>query len=190
MASRALPAGTSSLLEFGMRFAYWAGRGTSSPTPQQIMREFEVSRATAFRYLDAYRNFVSARDARHRVAGSSSTMPSHSVRTPTPSTPDLLPRPRRQHNAAWHDPNSTERDDRMGYVLLPMEAPKGQPPRDGVRGRVGMHPSTIYAEIKAGRFPKPVKLGRSSRWVESEIDAFIEARMHERDRLPEAPAGE
>jgi prophage regulatory protein len=145
------------------------------------MREFEVSRATAFRYLDAYRNFVSARDARHGIAGSSSTTPSHPVRTEMPGTPSLLSPPLRQYKAAKYDSDNTKRDDGMGYVLLPMEAPKGQPPRDGVRGRVGLHPSTIYAEIKAGRFPKPVKLGRSSRWVESEIDAFIEARMHERD---------
>ena len=190
MASRNLPIGISSSLELGMRFAYWAGRGADSPTPQQIMREFEVSRATAFRYLDAYRNFVSVRDARDGIAGGSSTTPSHAIRKEVPGLPGSLSPPLRQYKAAKHDSDNTKRDAGMSYVLLPMEAPKGRPPRDGVRGRVGMHPSTIYAEIKAGRFPKPVKLGRSSRWVESEIDAFIEARMHERDRLPEAPTGE
>jgi prophage regulatory protein len=67
-----------------------------------------------------------------------------------------------------------------------MEAPKDRPAREGVRGRVGMHPSTIYAEIKAGNFPKPVKLGRSSRWLESEIDAYIEGLKRVRDREPSA----
>lgn len=75
----------------------------------------------------------------------------------------------------------------MSYVLIPMKTPRAdpkqpeQPVRKGVRDRVGMHPSAIYAEIKAGRFPEPVKLGRSSRWPESEIDAWIEARKRERD---------
>lgn len=70
----------------------------------------------------------------------------------------------------------------MSDALLPMEAPKDRPAREGVRGRVGMHPSTIYAEIKAGNFPKPVKLGRSSRWVESEVDAWINAQIAARDK--------
>lgn len=37
-----------------------------------------------------------------------------------------------------------------------------------------------YDEIKMGRFPKPVKLGRASAWPESEIRAWIEARKAER----------
>lgn len=68
----------------------------------------------------------------------------------------------------------------MSDALIPMEAPEGRPAKEGVRGLVGLHPATIYAEIKAGRFPKPVKLGRSSRWPESEIAAWIEARKRER----------
>lgn len=73
-------------------------------------------------------------------------------------------------------------------ALLPMETPDIDPENPdrfivkGVRDRVGMHPSTIYAEIKAGRFPAPVKLGRSSRWVESEIDNYIAARIAERNK--------
>ena len=71
-------------------------------------------------------------------------------------------------------------------ALLPMKASKARPAKEGVAGRVGMHPSTIYAEIKEGRFPAPVKLGRSSRWLESEIDAWIAARVTERDKVDEA----
>jgi predicted DNA-binding transcriptional regulator AlpA len=73
-------------------------------------------------------------------------------------------------------------------ALLPMETPDIDPENPdrfivkGVRDRVGMHPSTIYAEIKAGRFPAPVKLGRSSRWVESEIDNYIAAGIAERNK--------
>jgi len=37
--------------------------------------------------------------------------------------------------------------------------------------------SQIYAEIEAGRFPRPIKLGRRSiAWLESEIDAWILSR--------------
>jgi prophage regulatory protein len=38
--------------------------------------------------------------------------------------------------------------------------------------------------IKAGRFPKPVKLGDGARnvWIEMEIDAFIKDRIAERDQ--------
>jgi prophage regulatory protein len=39
----------------------------------------------------------------------------------------------------------------------------------------------IYDEIKAGRFPRPVKIGvRASAWLESEVTAFLEARTEER----------
>lgn len=33
--------------------------------------------------------------------------------------------------------------------------------------------STVYAEIKAGRFPKPIKIGRRAvAWLDSEIEAW------------------
>lgn len=63
MAPRALPPGIGSVFEFGMRFAHWAGKTDDLPTACQVMKEFSVSRATAFRYIDAYRNFVSLRDS-------------------------------------------------------------------------------------------------------------------------------
>jgi prophage regulatory protein len=42
----------------------------------------------------------------------------------------------------------------------------------------------LWRLIKAGRFPKPVKLGLGSRnvWVEQEIDSFIESKIAERDQ--------
>lgn len=41
----------------------------------------------------------------------------------------------------------------------------------------------LWRLTKAGKFPKPVKIGASrNAWVESEIDAHIDARISERDR--------
>jgi prophage regulatory protein len=42
--------------------------------------------------------------------------------------------------------------------------------------------STIYSKIKAGTFPKPVKLGpKAVGWVEDEIAAYNEAKIAARD---------
>lgn len=48
--------------------------------------------------------------------------------------------------------------------------------------RTGRSRSRIYAEIQAGTFPKPVKLGpRAIGFVSEEVDAWIAARVAERD---------
>jgi prophage regulatory protein len=40
----------------------------------------------------------------------------------------------------------------------------------------------LHRLIAAGVFPKPVKLGKNrNAWLENEIDAFIEAKVAERD---------
>ena len=40
--------------------------------------------------------------------------------------------------------------------------------------------SWLYGEIKAGRFPRPIKLGsRSSGWLESEVNAWLLSRVEE-----------
>jgi prophage regulatory protein len=45
----------------------------------------------------------------------------------------------------------------------------------------------LHRLIKAGRFPKPVKLGESTNgWVESEIDQYIEDLIAERDAAAKA----
>lgn len=45
--------------------------------------------------------------------------------------------------------------------------------------RTGLSRSSIYSRED---FPKPVRLGRNmSGWVEREIDAWVEARIKERD---------
>nr|WP_294865358.1 AlpA family transcriptional regulator [uncultured Pseudogulbenkiania sp.] len=43
-----------------------------------------------------------------------------------------------------------------------------------VKDKVGLGKTTIYARIKSGDFPKPVKIGRISGWDEVDLDAWIE----------------
>jgi prophage regulatory protein len=51
-----------------------------------------------------------------------------------------------------------------------------------VRARVGLGRSAIYAGVTAGTFPAPVKLGeRCVAWPEHEIQAWIQARIAERE---------
>lgn len=57
--------------------------------------------------------------------------------------------------------------------------------RAEVLARVGMAKSTLYLRISAGKFPKPVHLGSSVRWVESEIDSWIQHQMEQRDQADE-----
>lgn len=53
-----------------------------------------------------------------------------------------------------------------------------------VSDRIGISRSPLYRRIREGAFPKPVKLGAMSRWVESEIDAWMEAQVTARDVSP------
>jgi len=50
-----------------------------------------------------------------------------------------------------------------------------------VSARAGLGRTSIYAGIAAGTFPAPVKIGKRSLWVESEIDQWIDDRIAERD---------
>jgi prophage regulatory protein len=46
--------------------------------------------------------------------------------------------------------------------------------------RVGLKQSSIYNKMKAGDFPKPVKISeRAVGWVESEINDWIASRIEE-----------
>ena len=46
-----------------------------------------------------------------------------------------------------------------------------------VLNRLKVSRSTIYAWMRDGRFPKPIKLGlRPIAWLEDAVDAFIAAR--------------
>ncbi|HHN8405079.1 TPA: helix-turn-helix transcriptional regulator [Morganella morganii] len=35
----------------------------------------------------------------------------------------------------------------------------------------------FYKLIQNGQFPKPIKLGRSSRWQKSQVEAWLQARI-------------
>ncbi len=49
----------------------------------------------------------------------------------------------------------------------------------GVKDKTGLKRSPIYELIKRDKFPAPIKIGRSSFWVESEIDSWIEQRIQQ-----------
>lgn len=54
--------------------------------------------------------------------------------------------------------------------------------RPEVEARTGLGCSTIYDGIKAGTFPAPIQLGpKSVGWVESEINAWLAARIAARN---------
>lgn len=47
---------------------------------------------------------------------------------------------------------------------------------DDVMDKTGLSRSSIYAKVKEGTFPEPVKLGpRAVAWDEDEIDSWLES---------------
>ncbi|WP_425504618.1 helix-turn-helix transcriptional regulator [Pseudoxanthomonas beigongshangi] len=42
-----------------------------------------------------------------------------------------------------------------------------------VARRLGVCRSTIHAWVQTGRFPAPIKVGRSSRWLTSEVNDWV-----------------
>lgn len=51
--------------------------------------------------------------------------------------------------------------------------------RPEIQDKVELGRSALYDLIKRGQFPTPIKIGRSSFWVESEIDSWIELRIQQ-----------
>ncbi len=43
----------------------------------------------------------------------------------------------------------------------------------------GMTDKWFYRLISEGHFPKPIKLGRSSRWYKSEVEQWMQQRIEE-----------
>ncbi|WP_336285933.1 AlpA family transcriptional regulator [Citrobacter arsenatis] len=41
----------------------------------------------------------------------------------------------------------------------------------------GLSDKWFYKLISEGQFPKPIKLGRSSRWLKSEVEAWMKQRI-------------
>ena len=54
--------------------------------------------------------------------------------------------------------------------------------RPEVEARTGLGCSTIYDGIKAGTFPKPIKLGSASAWPEHEVDSWIAQQVEQQRR--------
>jgi len=54
--------------------------------------------------------------------------------------------------------------------------------RDGLKEK-GIHFSAahLWRLMNAGKFPRQVKIGSRNLWVESEIDAFIDKQIEERN---------
>ncbi|HDL6672660.1 TPA: AlpA family transcriptional regulator [Yersinia enterocolitica] len=43
----------------------------------------------------------------------------------------------------------------------------------------GLTDKWFYKLIKDGEFPKPIKLGRSSRWLQSEVETWVQKRINQ-----------
>lgn len=41
----------------------------------------------------------------------------------------------------------------------------------------GLSDKWFYKLIQDGHFPKPIKMGRSSRWLRSEVEAWVKQRI-------------
>ena len=50
-----------------------------------------------------------------------------------------------------------------------------------VRRLTGLGKTQIYERMRHGTFPRATKIGVSTLWVESEVQAWIHARIAERD---------
>ncbi|PFH10574.1 prophage regulatory protein [Collimonas sp. PA-H2] len=46
-----------------------------------------------------------------------------------------------------------------------------------VLGIVGLGKTVVYGKIKEGTFPRQVKLGRISGWVEAEVQAWVNLQI-------------
>lgn len=51
---------------------------------------------------------------------------------------------------------------------------------DQVRQRTGLGRTATYELIARGLHPSPIKLGRSSRWVDSEVDSWVQQVVRQR----------
>lgn len=49
-----------------------------------------------------------------------------------------------------------------------------------VKRLVGLGTTAIYEKMKHGEFPKPVKIGRLSAWIESEVQEWITQMIRQR----------
>lgn len=50
---------------------------------------------------------------------------------------------------------------------------------DFITQYTGMTDKWFYKLIQEGKFPRPVKFGRSSRWLKSEVETWMQERIQE-----------
>lgn len=61
--------------------------------------------------------------------------------------------------------------------------------QEDVLKKTALSRSTLYELVNSGKFPKPLKVGeRINAWPEREVDAWMRARMADRDTAGEAGA--
>ena len=51
-----------------------------------------------------------------------------------------------------------------------------------VEDTVGFRKSTIYSRISEGGFPPPVRIGKSNRWLASDVSGWIEEKAGQRSK--------
>jgi prophage regulatory protein len=80
-------------------------------------------------------------------------------------------------------------EEAVGEIIsaINRRAPKTVLRMPEVERRTGLKKSAIYALIQKKEFPAPVKIGELTGFVESEVESWIEARIHERDQGHSAP---
>jgi prophage regulatory protein len=71
----------------------------------------------------------------------------------------------------------TTTDRSMPTVMNP---PAQLIPLPEVLERLGISRPTLYRYVAAGTFPKPIKIGPMSRWLQSEVEDWIAERIAER----------
>jgi prophage regulatory protein len=77
---------------------------------------------------------------------------------------------------------------RLPFTGQPMQPSETKRPinilrRPQVEAKTGYSTSTLYEMMSRGAFPRPIPLGptRSVGWIESEVEAHLEALIRERD---------
>jgi prophage regulatory protein len=101
------------------------------------------------------------------AANTSSSIAAATTDSDDGGDPDPEPEPSRR-SASEPSPASSARRAR----LLPLAR---------VSADTSLGRSSIYALIQRGIFPPPLKIGRSSRWLADEIDAWLAERIASRD---------
>ena len=96
-------------------------------------------------------------------------MPVASVVSPLPA-PSVKIRAVRSGSGKTHIPNDTLPPDFPRILRLP-----------AVEAAAGFKKSKLYAMVKDGQFPQPVRIGaKSVGWLADEVQAWISARAAER----------